>query len=87
MIGRGGMSGWRICAGGEAALDGPDWASRMVLFRTYYLGMAPYDRARHFLGLSERSWVNWTEQIRRRAGAELLARGMFPPKRYFTSER
>ncbi len=27
---------------GQAALDGPDWASRMVLFRLYYLGLAPY---------------------------------------------
>src|SRR5579872_4969961 len=38
---------------GQAALDEPDRASRMVLFRVYYLGMAPYERARHFLGLSE----------------------------------
>ncbi len=36
---------------GKAALDGPDWASRMVLFRLYYLGLAPYENARHFLGL------------------------------------
>src|SRR6266478_5724934 len=36
---------------GEAALDGPDWASRMVMFRVYYLGLAPYENARHFLGL------------------------------------
>jgi hypothetical protein len=27
---------------GKAALDGPDWASRMVLFRLYYLGLASY---------------------------------------------
>ena len=26
---------------GQAALDGPDWASRMVMFRVYYLGLAP----------------------------------------------
>src|SRR5712664_3459513 len=47
---------------GQAALDGPDWASRMVMFRVYYLGLAPYENARHFLGLSERSWVNWSEE-------------------------
>jgi hypothetical protein len=70
---------------GKAALDGPAWASRMILFRTHYLGMAPYDR--HFLGLSERSWVQWTEQIRRRGGAEMLRRGMFPPKKYFCGSR
>jgi len=51
---------------GKSALDGPDWASRMVLFRLYYLGLAPYETARHFLGLSETNWVNWTEQIRHR---------------------
>src|SRR5882762_7918907 len=33
---------------GKAALDGPDWASRMVLFRLYYLGLAPYESAAHF---------------------------------------
>lgn len=56
-----------------------------VLFRLYYLGLAPYENARHFLGLSEHSWVNWTEQIRNRCGKELLGRGMFPPRRYFVS--
>ena len=70
---------------GKAALDGPDWASRMVLFRLYYLGLAPYETARHFLGLSEHSWVNWTEQIRHRCGKELLSRGMFPPRKYFSA--
>jgi len=68
---------------GQAALDGPEWASRMVMFRLYYLGLAPYDRARHFLGLSEHGWVNWSEEIRRRCGKELLNRSMFPPRKYF----
>jgi hypothetical protein len=68
---------------GHAALEGPEWASRMVLFRLYYLGLAPYERARHFLGLREDSWVSWTEEIRRRCGKELLRRGMFPPRKYF----
>lgn len=68
---------------GEAALDGPEWASRMVMFRLYYLGLTPYERARHFLGLSEHSWVNWSEEIRRRCGKELLDRRMFPPRNYF----
>ncbi|HEX9345750.1 MAG TPA: hypothetical protein VF900_07475 [Candidatus Acidoferrum sp.] len=68
---------------GQAALDGPDWASRMVLFRLYYLGLAPCENARHFLGLSEYSWVKWTEQIRHRCGKELLGRSMFPPRKYF----
>jgi len=70
---------------GQAALDGPEWASRMVMFRLYYLGLAPYDRARHFLGLSEHGWVNWSEEIRRRCGKELLNRSMFPPRKYFSN--
>jgi hypothetical protein len=56
----------------------------MVLFRLYYLGLAPYEKARYFLGLSENTWVQWTEQIRKRCGSELLRRGMFPPRKYFT---
>jgi hypothetical protein len=68
---------------GQAALDGPHWASRMVLFRLHYLGLTPYERARHYLGLSEHSWVNWTEEIRRQVGKELLRRRMFPPRKYF----
>jgi hypothetical protein len=69
---------------GQAALQGPERASRMAMFRLYYLGLAPYERARHFLGLSERGWVNWSEEIRRRCGDELLRRGMFPPRKYFS---
>jgi hypothetical protein len=57
-------------------------ASRMVLFRVYYLGLASYGKARHFVGWSERSWVNWAGEIRRHCGTELLRRGMFP-QRYF----
>ena len=70
---------------GQAALEAPECASRMVLFRLYYLGLAPYDRTRHFLGLSEQGWVNWSEDVRRRVGKELLRREMFPPRRYFVS--
>ncbi len=70
---------------GQAALEGPDCASRMVLFRLYYLGLAPYENARHFLGLSEQGWVNWSEEVRRRCGKELLRRSMFPPRKYFSN--
>ena len=70
---------------GQAALDGLEWASRMVMFRLYYLGLAPYETARHFLGLSEGNWVTWSEEIRRPCGKELLHRRMFPPRRYFTN--
>ena len=57
------------------ALEGPEGASRMILFRLYYLGLAPYGWSRHFLGLSERGWTNWSE--------ELLRGEMFPPRKYF----
>jgi len=56
------------------------------MFRLYYLGLAEYNRARHFLGLSERSWVNWSEEVRRKCGQELLRRVMFPPRKYFNGE-
>jgi hypothetical protein len=68
---------------GQFALGDASLASRMVLFRLYYLGLAPYERARHFLGLSERAWVDWSEDVRRRVGKELLRRRMFPPRKYF----
>ena len=71
---------------GQAALREPERSSRMVMFRLYYLGLAEYERARHFLGLSERSWVSWSEEIRKRCGEELLRRGMFPPRKYFNGE-
>jgi hypothetical protein len=58
-------------------------ASRLVLFRLYYLGGAEYRAARHLLGLSETTWSFWTEEIRKRVGRELLRAGMFPPSRYF----
>ena len=58
-------------------------ASRLVLFRVYYLGGAEYHAARHLLGLSETSWSVWAEEIRTRVGRELLRAGMFPPSRYF----
>jgi hypothetical protein len=68
---------------GQSALGGSDLASRMVMFRVYYLGLAEYQRARHFLGLGERGWVDWSEEIRRKCGKELLRREMFPPRKYF----
>jgi hypothetical protein len=68
---------------GQAALDEPERASRMVMFRLYYLGLAEYNRARHFLGVTEYAWANWQDDIRRYCGKELLRRGMFPPRKYF----
>jgi hypothetical protein len=69
---------------GKAALNEPQNASRIALWRVYYLGLAPYEKSRLFLGISEHTWMNWTDEIRRRCGAELIRRGMFPPRKYFS---
>lgn len=58
-------------------------ASRLILFRLYYLGGAEYEAARHLLGLSERTWSDWAEEVRGRVGSELIRAGMYPPARYF----
>ena len=57
--------------------------SRLILFRLYYLGGCEYPLARQRMGLSEMGWVNWTEEIRRDVGRELLRAEIFPPSRYF----
>jgi hypothetical protein len=58
-------------------------ASRLILFRMYYLGGAEYEAARLLLGLSERTWSDWAEEIRARVGTELIRAHMYPPARYF----
>ena len=58
-------------------------ASRLILFRLYYLGGAEYEAARHVMGLSERTWSDWAEEVRARVGSELIRSGMYPPARYF----
>jgi hypothetical protein len=58
-------------------------ASRMAMFRVYYLGGAEYQAARRHLGISELTWADWAEEIRRLAGRELTRAGLFPPSKYF----
>jgi len=58
-------------------------ASRMVMFRVFYLGGAEYPAARRHLGISERTWADWAEEIRMRVGKELASTGVFPPSKYF----
>jgi hypothetical protein len=58
-------------------------ASRMAMFRVYYLGGAEYKAARRHLGISELTWADWAEEIRRRVGQELSRSGVFPPSKYF----
>jgi hypothetical protein len=52
---------FRGALAGQAVLGGPEHASRMVMFRMFYLGLSPHDTARHFLGIGEMSWVKWSE--------------------------
>lgn len=58
-------------------------ASRTALFRMYYLGGAEYGAARRHLGISEITWADWAEEIRRSVGRELTRAGVFPPAKYF----
>jgi hypothetical protein len=58
-------------------------ASRMAMFRVYYLGGADYHAARRHLGISELTWADWAEEIRRDVGRELTRAGVFPPSKYF----
>jgi transposase len=53
------------------------------MFRVYYLGGANYNAARRHLGISEFTWADWADEIRRRVGRELTRAGVFPPSRYF----
>ncbi len=72
----------RSC-GMSCAAAGTLLASRLVLFRMYYLGSAEYEATRRMLGISELTWCAWTDEIRGRVGGELLRSGLFPPARYF----
>jgi len=67
----------------------PRRASRMAMFRVYYLGGAEYHAARRHLGISEFTWADWADEIRRLVGRELTRSRVFPPSRYFqeTSEK
>jgi hypothetical protein len=58
-------------------------ASRLAMFRVYYLGGADYQAARRHLGISELTWADWAEEIRRRVGQELTRARIFPPSKYF----
>ena len=51
----------------------PFRASRMAMFRVYYLGGADYHAARRHLGISELTWADWAEEIRTKVGKELAS--------------
>jgi hypothetical protein len=68
---------------GKQSLEAEKLSSRVVLFNVYYAGNCPYERAKHWFGLSDQGWARWTEDIRRVVGKELMKRQIFPPKKYF----
>ena len=67
---------------GSGMYRGPR-ASRVTMFRLHYLGGAEYQAARRQMGISEITWADWAEEIRRRVGNELTRAGLFPPAKYF----
>jgi hypothetical protein len=79
-LARGNASQTRFSA---SASQRPVRASRMAMFRLYYLGGAEYYAARRHLGISELTWADWAEEIRRLVGGELTRAGVFPPSKYF----
>ncbi len=68
---------------GQKALGAPELASRMILFRVFYLGNTDLHAARAHLGISELTWEQWSEDVRNRVGLEILHRRIFPPRDYF----
>jgi hypothetical protein len=78
------MNGARLLQQADLSGARGDRNTASASWRTANFVVGLNDTARHFIGLSERSWLNWTEQIRQRCGEELLRRGMFPPRKYFS---
>jgi hypothetical protein len=71
---------------GEAALQrdrGRLRASRLILFRMYFLGGGQWRAVRALMGISELTWSDWVAEIKREVGNELMRRGVFPPGKYF----
>lgn len=68
---------------GQRALASPYLSSRLVMFRVFYVAGTEYHAARGRLGICERTWATWADEVRERVGSELLRRGMFPPRDYF----
>jgi len=71
---------------GQKALGASALASRMVLFRVFYLGNANLHAARAHLGISELTWEQWSDDVRLRVGREILHRKIFPPRDYFRDD-
>ncbi len=68
---------------GCEALKREGHASRLIFFRMYCLGQAPWKAACRNVGISEFTGADWLDEIRAIVGKELLARGIYPTKKYF----
>jgi hypothetical protein len=68
---------------GQRALKAPRLRGRRRMFVLFYCELADYHAARARLGISELTWSDWRDDIRRIVGKELLRVGIFPPQRYF----
>ncbi len=64
---------------GGARSGSPRLASRLILFRVYYLGRAPYHQARRHLGISELTWSQWAKKSASAWGGNCCARGCIRP--------
>lgn len=71
---------------GQRALAEAGQASRLEMFRVFYVRGTEYNAARGRLGICERTWASWADEVRSRVGSELLRRGMFPPRDYFRGD-
>jgi hypothetical protein len=82
-IGAGHSSHLALGASPPLRASPPGRASRMAMFRVYYLGGAEYQAARRHLGISELTWADWADEIRHAVGKEVVRAGIFPPSKYF----
>jgi hypothetical protein len=67
----------------KRALEGPSNAPRLQLCLLYHLALLPYERVRNFMGIRDDVAANWLDDIRDKAGKEIMGRGMFPVRMYF----
>lgn len=84
---RNGASGDEFMADFALAIRAPfkdsSDASRLILVDVFYISLTPYERARNWIGITSYMWSIWADEIREKAGKEIMRRGLFPPKRYF----
>ena len=71
---------------GRAALEREGGHSRLILFEMYCLGGAPWKRTCRIVGISELTGAEWLEEIKGIVGMELVARGIYPVRRYFLEQ-